>query len=121
MEDIMYCHRYQVDGKEIKHTFEEKDLSIIVDSKLDFTEHIAQKVKKTNRIFGIIRRSYAALQKESIVKLFTALVRPYVEYGRVIWSPHLRKFQRLFEDVQIRATKLVDGFGKFQQHERLKN
>ena len=53
------------------------------------------------------------------MKLYTAFVRPHLEYGQAIWSPHLRKYQRLIEDVQIRATKLVNGFCKLEYNERL--
>ena len=119
LENIMYCHRYKVSGKEIEHTFEEKDLGVVMDSDLTFGEHITQKVKKANSIVGIIRRSFASLQKDTFVKLFTAFVRPHLEYGQAIWSPHLRKYVKLIEDVQIRATKLVDGFGKMEYRERL--
>ena len=119
LENIMYCHRYQVGGTEIEHTFEEKDLGVVIDSELTFAEHIAQKVKKANSIVGIIRRSFASLPKDTFVKLFTAFVRPHLEYGQAIWSPHLRKYIKHIENVQIRATKLVDGFGKMEYHERL--
>ena len=120
IENIMYCHRYQVGGTEIDHTFEEKDLGVVIDSELTFADHIVQKVKKANSIVGIIRRSFASLPKHTFVKLFTAFVRPHLEYGQPIWSPHLRKYIKLIEDVQIRATKLVDGFGKMEYYERLK-
>ena len=119
LENIMYCHRYKVTGKEIEHIFEEKDLGVVMDSELTFTDHITQKVKKANSIVGIIRRSFASLQKDTFIKLFTAFVRPHLEYGQAIWSPHLRKYVKLIEDVQIRATKLIDGFGKMEYRERL--
>ena len=119
LENIMYCHRYQVGGTEIEHTFEESDLGVIIDYELTFAEHIAQKVRKANSIVGIIRRSFACLQKDTFVKLFTAFVRPHLEYCQAIWSPHLRKYIRMIEDVQIRATKLVDGLGKMDYQERL--
>ena len=120
IENIMYSHRYQVGEKEIEHTFVEKDLGVIMDSDLAFAEHMTQKVKKANNIVGIIRRSFSSLEKDTFVKLFIAFVRPHLEYCQAIWSPHLRKYVKLIEDVQIRATKLVDGFGKMEYHERLK-
>ena len=79
-----------------------------------------QKVKKANSIVGIIRRSFSSLQKDTFVKLFTSFVRPHLEYCQAIWSPHLRKYTKLIEDVQIRATRLVDRFDKMEYQERLK-
>lgn len=119
LENIMHCHRYKVGGKEIEHVFDEKDLGIVIDSDLTFAEHIIEKVKKANSIVGIIRRSFTSLQKDTFVKLFTAFVRPHLEYGQAIWAPHLRKYVKLIEDVQKRATQLVDGFRKMEYRERL--
>ena len=34
IENIMHTHRYEICGKEMDHVFEEKDLRVIVDSKL---------------------------------------------------------------------------------------
>ena len=63
LENIMHCHRYKVGGEEIEHTFEEKDLGVVMDSELAFAEHITEKVKKANSIVGMIRRSFSSLQK----------------------------------------------------------
>ena len=119
-ENIRYCHRYKVSGKEIEHTSEEKDLGVVMDSELSFEEHIVTKVKKANNIVGIIRRSFSYLDQNTFVKIFTAFVRHHLEYGQVVWSPHLRKHINMIENVQVRATKLIDGFGSMTYPERLK-
>ena len=119
LENIQYCHRYKVGGEEIEHVFDEKDLGVIMDSELTFAEHITEKVNKANSLVGIIRRSFSHLDPVTFVKIFVAFVRPHLEYGQVIWSPHLRKHINMIEKVQIRATKLIDGFGKLSYSERL--
>ena len=60
---------------------------------------------------GMTRRSFSFLDKDLFKKLYVAFVRPHLEYGQSVWSPHLIKPINLLEGVQIRATKLVDGFG----------
>ena len=119
IENIKYCHRYLVNGQEIEHTFEEKDLGVIVDSELTFAEHITEKVNKANALVGIIRRSFTHLDPDTFAKIFVAFVRPHLEYGQVIWSPHLRKYINMIEKVQIRATKLINGFQNLTYAERL--
>ena len=119
-ENIRHTHRYRIGGKELEHVFEEKDLGVIVDADLSFEDHITAKVKKANQIMGLIRRSFAYLDEKSFVKLYTALVRPHLEYAQSVWSPHLKKFTDLIENVQIRATKLVDHLGSLEYSERLK-
>ena len=53
------------------------------------------------------------------LKLYTAFVRPHLEYAVAVWSPHLMRHVDLIEKVQMRATKLVDGFSKLTYQERL--
>ena len=76
------------------HVFEEKDLGVIVDSEISFEAHILKKVQLANNIVGLIRRSFSHLDGEMFVKLFTAFVRPHLEYAQAVWSPHLKKTYR---------------------------
>ena len=52
--------------------------------------------------------------------LYTAFVLPHLEYAQSVWSPYITKFIDALENVQIRATKLVDGFGNLEYLERPK-
>ena len=119
-ENIKHTHRYKICEMEMDHVFEEKDLGVIVDSEISFEAHILKKVQLANNIVGLIRRSFSHLDGEMFVKLFTAFVRPHLEYAQAVWSPHLKKLIDIIENVQIRATKLVDGLGNLEYHERLK-
>ena len=89
----------------------EKDLGVIIDSELLFEEHISNKVRVANAIVGLIRRSFTHLDCKSFTKIYTAFVRPHLEYAQSVWAPHFRKHINMLENVQIRASKLVDGLG----------
>ena len=69
----------------------EKDLGVLVDKDLKFTQHIESQVKKANRLLGLIRRSFTFMDKECMKQLFTSLVRPHLEFGNVAWAPYLEK------------------------------
>ena len=81
-----------------------------IDSELRFEEHISEKVKKANTIVGLIRRSFSFLDCQLFKKVYITFVRPHLEYAQAVWAPHLSKHINMIENVQIRATKLVDGF-----------
>ena len=49
-----------------------------------------------------------------------AFIRPHLEYGEAVWSPHLIRNIDALENVQVRATKLVDGLSNLEYPERLK-
>ncbi len=104
----------------LERVHREKDLGIIVDQHLTFEQHINEKVNKANRMVGLIRRSFVDLNKENIIRLYTALVRPQLEFGNEIWCPSRKKDITSLENVQRRATRMVDGLGHLSYQERLK-
>ena len=120
VENIIHAHNYKMNGVKLEHVFEEKDLGITVDSELRFGEHITAKVKKANSMAGVIRRSFSYLDPAQFKTLYVAFVRPHLEYGNSIWSPYLRKYVNAVEQVQVRATKSVDGFNELTYEERLR-
>ena len=65
---------------------------------------------KANQMLGKIKRNIKWKDKNTIIKLYKALVRPKLEYSVQTWCPQLKKDQEVLENVQQRATKMIDGF-----------
>ena len=59
----------------------ERDLGVHIDSELKFSKHVEIQTNKANKILGLVRRSYEYLDRESMRLLFTALVRPHLEFA----------------------------------------
>ncbi len=104
----------------LEETTCEKDLGILVDNALSFDKHICEAVKKANKKLAMIRRTFVHLDRKMLVQLYTSLVRPLLEYGNVIWSPHLQNHIKQLEGVQHRATKMLSSLANLPYEERLR-
>ena len=74
-----------------------RDLGVIVNSKLSFSDHITEKVNTAYSILGIIKRNFQHVDIDAFVLLYKALVRSHLEYANTVWSSYKQYLTRIPE------------------------
>ena len=78
-----------------------RDLGVILDSKLTFTDHYNTIIHKANNMLGFIKRfSYNFQDPYTLKTLYITYVRPILEYCSVVWSPYQALHEQRIESVQ---------------------
>ena len=64
----------------------QKHLGLSLDSKLNFFDHINEKIKKATKGVNVIRKMNLLLPRSSLLTIYKSFVRPHLDYGDVVYD-----------------------------------
>jgi hypothetical protein len=116
--DIPYG-TYHIGGRLLRISQQEKDLGVIVTSDFKSEAETYRKVTSATRLFYAVKRAFLNMSPTIFRRLYSAHIRPILEYGSPAWYPVTKQETDALERVQRRATKLVTGLYGLPYEERL--
>ena len=102
--DISGLH-INIDSMIIEQVDKTKFLGVVINSKLNWNDHIKIISNKISKNIGIIFRTRSNLTPRTLLILYHSLIKPYVDYYNIVWAVGelaaiellFRKQKRLFE------------------------
>ena len=110
---------YKMGDAVLGRTTQEKDLGVTFSADMKVSEQCGIAASKGNQILGLIRRTIMYKEKQLIVPLYKAIVRPHLEYCRQAWRPYRKKDIDKLERIQQRATKIIPELRYLSYESRL--
>lgn len=108
------------EGKCIPSIEVAKDLGVHFNNQGTFSDHVQLKSAKAKQMTGYILRTFLTRDREVMLTLLRSLVFPILDYGSIVWNPHLQKEITLLESAQRRLTCTIEGLENLNYHQRLK-
>ena len=94
----------------IEQVSSQKHLGIILDTKLNFQEHIKNLLTKVNKTTGLLRKLQNILPRGSLLTIFKSFFRPHFDYGNVIYDQiYNNTFHQKMESIQYNAAVAITG------------
>ena len=105
----------------VVHSCCQKHLGIYLNEKLNFSNHIKEKISKANKGIGILRKLCNVLPRNSLITIYKSFIRPHLDYGAIIFNQQENESfcKKKKESVQYNAALAVTGAIQGTSREKL--
>ena len=98
---------------------EVKDLGVLFNSHLSFSNHITTIIGKARQRIFLLKRSFIHSNDAVLIKAFKTYILPILEYCSPVWSPSMLGDILRLESVQRSFTKSLPFYNDLTYPERL--
>ena len=88
----------------------QKHLGLLLDNKLNFNDHLNNKISNVNKITGLISRLRPLLPLNTLLTIYKSFARPHLDYADIVYdNPGNFSFIDRLERVQYNAALAITG------------
>ena len=110
----------QFNSADVQIADSQKHLGLMLGSKLNFNEHIENKITKCNKIIGLMERLSLILSRKSLLTIYKSFVRPNLNYADMIYDKTFNEsLKRKIEMVQYNAALIITGAFKETSRDKI--
>ena len=83
---------------------------MILDTKLDFQEHLNDKHSKISKAIGLLRKLQKILTRAPLLPIYKSFIRPQLNYGDIIYDKtYNSSFHQNLEKIQYNSAFAITG------------
>ena len=104
----------------IKRKSAQKHFGLLLDEKLNFSEHINEKLKKVTKSINLLRKLNLTLPRSSLLIIYKSFIRPHLDYGDIVYDqPNNSSLSEKMEYLQYNAALAITDAIKGSSKENL--
>ena len=93
---------------------------MILDTKLDFQEHLKDKLSKISKTIGLLRKLQKILTRPPMLTIYNSFIRPHLDYGDIIYDKAYNSlFHQNLEKIQYNSALAITGAIRGTSKEKL--
>lgn len=105
----------KISNKTLKELKSVKYLGVVLDSNLNWKQHIHELTKKISRSIGILCKLRHFVPSKILIQIYYSIIFPFLTYGVVIWGNTYQTNLYPLVTIQKRAVRIL-SFSHFQAH-----
>ena len=108
-------NKIYIDGTEIGAVNYTNFLGIVIDNKLNWSEHIKHICNKISKSIGIINKVKYMLDTKILTNLYYSFIYPYITYCNIVWGRAPKIYLSKIHVLQKRLVRIISQVG-FRDH-----
>ena len=98
------------DNSPVIKTMHHKHLGLILDEKLNFKEHLKEKMSKAYKGIAVLRKLQNIIPRNSLLTIYKSFIRPHLDYGDIIYhQPNNGSLCQKIESIQYQSAPAITG------------